>query len=199
MIILSQSLTHLTQQPMSISTTSTIEERALTLLGKGIPPTVVANTLGVDASRISQLLADNSFAARVVEKKFESLSKHNEQDDLADTTEAALLKKLGESLPFLTRPMEILKAYQVLNAAKRKGQTVPETLTNQQRIIQLNIPQILIDKFQTNIHNQVTQVGNQTLVTIQSGNMLKQLEAINVSKQNDPLSISDSSKTIGNE
>ena len=180
---------------MSISTTSTIEERALTLLGKGIPPSVVANTLGVDASRISQLLADNSFAARVVEKKFESLSKHNEQDDLADTTEAALLKKLGDSLPFLTRPMEILKAYQVLNAAKRKGQTVPETLTNQQHIVQLNIPQILIDKFQTNIHNQVTQVGNQTLVTIQSGNMLKQLEAIDVSKQNDPIPIANSSKT----
>jgi len=179
---------------MSISTTSTIEERALTLLGKGIPPTVVANTLGVDASRISQLLADNNFAARVVERKFESLSKHNEQDDLADATEAKLLAKLNETLPFLTRPMEILKAFQVLNAAKRKGQTVPESLTNRQTIIQLNIPQILIDRFQTNIHNQVTQVGNQTLVTIQSGNMVKQLEALNVSKQNDPIPISDSSQ-----
>lgn len=179
---------------MSTSTTSSTEERALTLLGQGIPPNVVANTLGVDVSRISQYLADESFAVKVVEKKFEALSKHNQQDDLADTTEAALLKKLNESLPFLTRPMEILKAYQVLNAAKRKGQIVPDTLTNQQKIIQLNIPQILIDKFQTNIHNQVTQVGNQTLVTIQSGNMLKQLEAINVSAQNDPLPIANSSK-----
>lgn len=183
---------------MSISTTSSTEERALTLLGQGIPPSVVANTLGVDPSRISQYLSDNNFAARVVEKKFESLSKHNEQDTLVDDTEAALLKKLNDSLPFLTRPMELLKAYQVLNLAKRKGQIIPETLTNQQRIIQLNIPQILIDKFQTNIHNQVTQVGSQTLVTIQSGQMLKTLEASNVSNQtptNEQLSISDTSKT----
>ena len=182
---------------MSISTTSTPEERALTLLGQGIPPSVVANTLGVDVSRISQYLSDSNFAARVVEKKFEALSKHNEQDDLADKTEARLLEKLEQSLPFLTRPMEILKAYQVLNAAKRKGQIIPETLTNQQRIIQLNIPQILIDKFQTNVHNQVTQVGQQTLVTIQSGQMLKSLEATDVSSKNEPLPISGPRETSG--
>jgi hypothetical protein len=175
---------------MSVSTTSTTEERAVTLLGQGIPPTVVANTLGVDVSRISQLLADDKFALQVVEKKFEALSKYNQQDNLADETEEKLLKKLNETLPFLTRPMEILKAYQVLNAAKRKGHTVPDNLTNQQRVIQLNIPKILIEKFQANIHNQVTQVGNQTLVTIQSGQMLKTLE-----KQNDTVLISSSGET----
>lgn len=175
---------------MSVSTTSTTEERALTLLGQGIPPTVVANTLGVDVSRISQLLADDKFALQVVEKKFEALSKHNQQDELADQTEAALLQKLRDTMPFLTRPMEILKAYQVLNAAKRKGHTVPDNLTNQQRVIQLNIPKILIEKFQTNINNQVTQVGQQTLVTIQSGQMLKTLE-----KPNDAILISSSGET----
>lgn len=177
---------------MSTSTTSTTEERALDMLGKGIPPTVVANTLGVDVSRISQYLSDPNFSARVVEKKFESLAKHNAVDDMADATESAILKRISESLPFITRPMEMIKAYQVLNAAKRRGQTVPETLTNQQQIVQLNIPQILIDKFQVNVHNQVTQVGQQTLVTIQSGNMLKQLEALDVSPKNDPIPIANS-------
>jgi hypothetical protein len=174
---------------MSISTTTTTEERAMDLLGKGIPPNVVANTLGVDISRISQYLSDDKFALKVVEKKFAALAKHNEHDDNIDNTEAILLKKIKDSLPFITRPMEMVRAFQILNQAKRKGQSVPETLTNQQKIIQLNIPQILIDKFQTNIHNQVTQVGQQTLVTIQSGQMLKtsvpQIE-------NDTISISGS-------
>lgn len=155
---------------------STTEERALTLLGQGVPPQAVANALGVDISRISQLLSNPEFSTAVIEKKFESLSKNNERDGTIDKIEDKLLDKLENSLPFMTRPMEILKSFQVINAAKRRGQTAPESITQQQTIIQLNIPQIIIDKFQTNIHNQVVQVGEQSLLTIPSGQMLKQLE-----------------------
>lgn len=176
---------------MATSTTSTTEERALTLLGQGVPPTAVANALGVDISRISQLLSDETFSARVTEKKFESLSKHNERDTKIDSLEDALLQKLGDTMPFMTRPMEILKSFSVLNAAKRRGQTAPESLTARQTIIQLNIPQIIVEKFQSNIHNQVIQVGSQTLVTIPSGQLLKQIEtteAQNVSDRTKKLS-----------
>ena len=162
------------------TTTTTTESRALILLGQGVPPTAVANALGVDISRISQLLADPEFATSVVEKKFESLSKHNERDTAIDSLEDTLVKKLESSMAYMTRPMEILKSFQVINAAKRRGQTAPESLTSKQTIIQLNIPQIILDRFQTNVHNQVIQVGEQSLLTIPSGQMLKQLEASNV-------------------
>jgi hypothetical protein len=164
------------------TTTTTTESRALLLLGQGVPPTAVANALGVDVSRISQLLADPDFATSVVEKKFESLSKHNERDTAIDGLEDRLVKKLEDSTVFMTRPMEILKAFQVINQAKRRGHSAPEDLTSKQTIIQLNIPQIILDRFQTNIHNQVVQVGTQSLVTIPSGQMLKQLEVSNASK-----------------
>lgn len=159
---------------------STTEERAMALLGQGVPPTAVANALGVDISRISQLLADPEFATSVIDKKFESLSKHNERDSAIDGLEDKLVKKLEDTMAFMTRPMEILKSFQVINAAKRRGQSAPEDLTAKQTIIQLNIPQIILDRFQTNIHNQVVQVGTQSLLTIPSGQMLKQLEAANV-------------------
>jgi hypothetical protein len=168
---------------MATSTTSSTEERALTLLGQGVPPTAVANALGVDISRISQLLSQDDFASKVVEKKFESLSKHNERDTKVDNIEDKLLKKLEDCLPFMTRPMEILKAYTSINLAKRRGATQVEDLTQKQTIIQLNIPQIILDRFQTNIHNQVIQVGEQSLLTIQSGEMLKQLEATNAERK----------------
>lgn len=164
---------------MATSTTSTIEDRALTLLGQGVPPSAVANALGVDPSRISQLLSEEGFAQKVIEKKFESLSKNNERDMSIDEIEDKLIKKLENCLPFMTRPMEILKSFQVLNMAKRRGATNVEDLTQKQTVIQLNIPQIILDRFQTNIHNQVVQVGDQSLVTIQSGQMLKQLETSN--------------------
>lgn len=185
---------------MATSTTSTIEERALTLLGQGVPPTAVANALGVDPSRISQLLADDDFAQKVIERKFESLSKNNERDLSIDELEDALIKKLENCLPFMTRPMEILKSFQVLNAAKRRGQTQTEDLTQRQTIIQLNIPTIILDKFQTNVHNQVVQVGSQSLVTIQSGEMLKQLEAHNATKsiENQPIETINFHDTITN-
>jgi hypothetical protein len=184
---------------MATSTTSTTEERALTLLGQGVPPQAVANALGVDISRISQLLSDETFATSVVEKKFESLSKHNERDTKIDSIEDKLLKSLESCLPFMTRPMEILKAFQVVNLAKRKGQTVSENLTNKQTIIQLNIPQIILQKFSSNINNQVVQVGEQSLLTIPSGQMLKLSEAKNVQNRALAISADTQTKTVGAE
>lgn len=162
---------------MSQSTTTTTEERALTLLGQGVPPTAVANALGVDISRISQLLANEDFAVKVVEKKFEALSKNNERDTMIDGMEDMLLSKLKESLAYMTRPMEILKSFQIINMAKRRGQSNPEALTAKQTIVQLNIPQIVIDNFTANVHNQIVQIGQQSLVTIPSSQLLKQSEA----------------------
>jgi hypothetical protein len=155
------------------STTTTTETRALALLGQGIPPTAVANALGVDISRISQLLSDETFAAAVVEKKFEALSKHNERDASIDGMEDKLLEQLKYALPMMTRPMEIIRAFAVINAAKRRGQSAPEALTSKQTILQLNIPQILLQQFTTNVHNQVVQVGEQSLLTIPSAALLK--------------------------
>ena len=166
---------------MATSTTTTTRDRALTLLGKGVPPTAVANAIGVDPSAISQLLSDETFAAAVIEAKFTALSKHNERDSHIDDLEDKLLDKLRDCLPFMTRPMELLKAFQIVNMAKRKGATTSGELTSKQQIVQLNIPQIVLNKFTSNVHNQVVQVGSQTLLTIPSGQMLKQLEARNVS------------------
>lgn len=173
--------THITRKArtMSQSTTTTTEERALSLLGQGVPPTAVANALGVDISRISQLLSDDTFALKVVEKKFEALSKNNERDGAIDSLEDQLLAKLKETMVFMTRPMEILKSFQILNAAKRRGQSNPEALTAKQTIVQLNIPQIVLNTFTSNIHNQIVQVGEQSLVTIPSSQLLKQAEANN--------------------
>ena len=180
---------------MAASTTTTTEERALKLLGQGVPPTAVASALGVDVSRISQLLSDETFASRLVELKFESLSKHNERDSAIDQMEDKLLEQLKYALPMMTRPMEIIRAFAIINAAKRRGASAPESITAKQTVVNLNIPQILLQQFTTNVHNQVVQVGEQSLLTIPSANLLKQAEArqaaevLNVEPRKTPLPI----------
>ena len=128
--------------------------RALELLGMGVIATQVAAALGVDISRISQLLSEEAFAAKVAELRFSNLRKHTERDTKYDGLEDTLIEKLGDCLPLMHRPMEILKAIQVINSAKRRGASAPEHITNQNQIIQLNVPGALIEKFRVNINNQ---------------------------------------------
>jgi hypothetical protein len=150
---------------------TTTEARALALLGSGVAPETVAASLGVSASRISQLLSDENFAASVAELRFKNLAKHNERDASYDELEDALLERMKDCIPLMHRPMELLKAIQIINAAKRRGQSTPESIIEKQSIINLVVPVQIIQKFQTNIQGQVTSINDQSLLTIQSGSL----------------------------
>jgi hypothetical protein len=72
--------------------------------------------------------------------------------------------------------MEILKAIQVINAAKRRGQSTPESITQQTTILQLNLPTSIINHYSINAQNMVVQAGDQELVTLQAGTLLKKVK-----------------------
>ena len=76
----------------------------------------------------------------------------------------------------MMKPETILRAITTINGAKRRGQSAPETIVNNNNIVQLILPQIIAEKFSVNIDNQVTRAGEQELHTIPSGNLLKQVE-----------------------
>lgn len=158
------------------------EDRAATLLGSGIKPEIVAASLGISHGRISQLLSDEQFATRVAELRYQNLAKHNERDDKADSLEDKILNRLEDELPIVHRPMELLKMYQVINNAKRRGASTPEAIVEKQSIVQLVVPIQIINKFQSNAQGQVITVGNQDLLTIQSGaldNLVREKERLN--------------------
>jgi len=150
------------------------EEKAIKLLGSGCTPSQVATAIGVTESRISQLLATEEFAHAVASLRYEALAKHNETDAAYDSIEDALIEKLADVLPLMMRPMEILKAIQVINGAKRRGQSTPDQIINQQTVVNLTMPTQIINKFSMNSNNQITNVGTQTLETIQSTSLLNQ-------------------------
>lgn len=153
------------------------EQRAIKLLGGGQPPVVVAQAVGVTESMISQWMSDPAFANEVTELKFHSLQKFNEMDDKYDEMEKQLAKQLKEQLPMLMRPMEILKALSVVNAMKRRGQSAPEQVSHQSQVVNLLMPTVIIQKFTTNVNNQVIHAGDQTLETIQGSVLLNAAKA----------------------
>lgn len=169
--------TSVAQQSTSHNVGNANENRALTLLGSGLGPEVVAQATGVSVSRISQLLSVPEFAAQVSELRFKSLQKHNERDNAYDTMEDTLLGKLKDLLPFMQRPMEVLKAISVINAAKRRGATAPHQENAHTTVVNVVLPAAIIQRFTTNVHNQVITAGTQELLTIQSSNVAGMLSA----------------------
>jgi predicted transcriptional regulator len=160
-----------------MNTSTGIRDRALALLGSGLGPEVTASALGVTTSAISQLLSETEFATAVAQIRFESLSRHNAQDAKYDDLEAKLTEKLENLLPMLQRPMEILRAITTINMAKRRGSGAQEHISGQHVVVTLNLPAITVNQFSTNNLNQVVKVGEQDLLTIQSGTLLGQTKA----------------------
>lgn len=153
-----------------------MQEKILNLLGQGFPAGVVASSVGCEASYVSQLISLDWFAQLVQEKKFAHLQKHTAIDAKYDSIEEKLLEKLEKTLPLIIRPGDITKTLQTINGAKRRGvqSTDPATLT--QNIVQLTLPNVIIQKFVSNAHNQIVEVqddtGQQrTLVTVTSGSL----------------------------
>lgn len=159
------------------TTTTTTEERALSLLGSGLAPKVVSAALGVSESAISQLLSREGFAEEVAVLRFTNLSRHNERDSKYDRLEDAVLDKLEDCLPLVHRPLELARILTTLNTAKRRGSSAPEALLEQSEVVKLVMPVAIHQHFTTNIQNQVVQAGEQVLTTMQSSSLLSKFKS----------------------
>lgn len=157
---------------------SNIETQAINLLGKGYSQEVVANAIGVDASRISQLLQNAEFRRQVNEQKLKNLQEVSKFDELYDSMELTLAKKLEKAIVNLYKPSDIIKAVTQLNALKRRSPAAPlvDTSNENSRTVNLQIPVFIAAKFTANVNNQIIEVNdasgrNQELLTIQAGRL----------------------------
>ena len=149
-----------------------IKGKILTMLGNGLSNEIVSTAVGVSPSYISQLLSEEAFAMQVTELRFQNLQKHTERDNSYDSIEDALIEKMRDLLPMMYRPMEVLRAIQVINAAKRRGASAPEQMTINNTVINLNLPKHQMQKIIQNSQGQVVQAGNQVLLTMSSNSLL---------------------------
>lgn len=172
------------------------QDKILSLLSRGLPPSAVANALGIDQSYISQLMSDDAFAAEVATKKYGLVEKHLARDGAIDKLEDKILEKLEHALPMMHRPMEILKAFATINMAKRKAtvSTPADVLSPSTQIIALQIPQIIQQHFTTNINNQVISAGSQDLITIQSNTLMETVKVAEAKR----IESATAAKEVGN-
>jgi hypothetical protein len=156
---------------MSSTTHTSTEDRALKLLGAGVSPEQTAIALGVSPSRISQLVNDPEFSAKVAEKRFESHTKLNDIDERYEDIEIRLQEKLKDMLTWMTNPGQVLAAIRVINGTQRRGQKSVEAAQEQRQTVSLNMPTMILQNFTLNVNNQVIKAGDQELITVQSHKM----------------------------
>lgn len=150
------------------------QQQVRDLLGQGLSNEIVATTVGCDPSYISQLMSDETFSQEVIALRAANLTAANSRDKSIDSIEDSLILKLKDAVDqnLIYKPNDIMRAFFTVNNAKRRGVPAHEAVVIQNRVVNLTIPQVVVNKFVTNIHNEVVEVGNDTLVTMDSRQLL---------------------------
>ena len=150
------------------------EEAVLKLLSDGFAAHVVASTLGITESAISQHLAKDEFRAELAARKSILLGKYKTLDNLYDEVELNLLEKLRDSAFMFTRPGEITAALAKLNAMKRRLGASDNTPSVQATsVVNINMPTVIVHKFVTTQQGHIVGVDEKSLVTIPSHALAK--------------------------
>lgn len=153
------------------------KEQVKGLLGSGLSNEVVATAVGCDPSYITQLMSDEVFAGEVIALRAAALTANSKRDRTIDGIEDTLLTKLAEVAPTLYKPNDILRAAATVNNMKRRGVPANESLNINNRIVNLVIPVRIQQQFVTNNNGEVIEVEGQTLVTMPSQTLIKELAA----------------------
>lgn len=156
------------------------------MLSNGASPGAAAKAVGCTPAYVSQLLGDNEFALAVAGNAAAQIEALATRDSKYDKLEDLLLAKLEDSIAFMVRPMEILKALTSINQAKRRAPGASDNLPTQvNNILVLQLPEAVKTKFKVNPNQEVIEVGERPLVTINSNLLLNRLPQANRSIKND--------------
>lgn len=140
------------------------KDRGLKLLGSGLGPTDVATALGCDPSFVSQWLMDDSFRAQVLAQRMEALQEQTVRDGKINAIEDELIDKLQANIQWITKPRDLLAAFNIVNAAKRRGaQAAGSTIDVNMKIVSIQLPAVARKHFipQINASGEIVAVGEQ--------------------------------------
>lgn len=152
------------------------------LLGNGQSPAVVALALGVDISRISQLLSEDDFAQKVAELRFQNLQSATLRDQKYDALEDHFLQKLEDIKDFFVKPQEVFRALVLLNKAQRRGQVDPTAGQQFKTVVKLSLPGVVKAQFQVDANGVVIGVEARELTTMPSNVLMKEVQGEDVEK-----------------
>ena len=137
----------------------------LEMLSQGLPPSVVAGTIGVTESAISQLMSDEDFAAEVQAKRVAQSKEDQQYDQKLDRAEETFLDRI-EQKSGMANLQQSMQAFKILNGAKRKKErsTGPAT-QNIGTIVNITLPVIVAPKYLLNQQSEIVEVEGKTMVS----------------------------------
>lgn len=148
---------------------------------EGYKDSEIAELCSVSPSYISQL-SRQELTVRLIEEVRESSAASKAAqvlDDGYDRLEVDLLKKLATSVNFLSKPMEIARVLQTINAAKRRRGPLSQPTGVGAPIVQLIVPVAIQNKIMLSDNNEVLAVDGRNMVTLPAANLSTVLEKRN--------------------
>jgi hypothetical protein len=105
----------------------------------------------------------------------------NKRDRSIDGIEDKLIVQLGELVEqrMIYKPGDVLRAFKVLNDAKRRGSGAQENMVVNQQVVNLTIPMQVVKNFTLSQQGEVVEVEGQTMVTMPTSQLLKTLTTEN--------------------
>ena len=142
-----------------------IQDQIKNLLSAGCKPAQVAAAVGCEDSYVSQLMQDQEFSQEVVAARILALTSQSERDKKYDSLEDQILDKLQSQLHMIMNPDRLVRMLTVVNNAKRRGAGAEEgQFAPISNVINLTLPTLIVNKYQTNGQNEVVEVNGQGLV-----------------------------------
>ena len=152
-----------------------MREKIIEMLGRGIPATQVAAAVGCDDSYISQLLSDEAVSAEVQLLRATHYSGYLELDRKVDSAEEAALKKVAALIPYLTRPSEAARVYDILNKAKRRTVDSTASANAPAQTVIIDLPESARVRFTLTSDKQVIEIAGRSMATMPAKSLAAQL------------------------
>lgn len=151
--------------------------RIIELLGSGLNAEIVATAVGIAPSNISAMMGEEEFRAEVIALRSENLQANSKRDRNIDAIEDGLIEKIADAVSdnLIYKPNEVLRAFQVINGARRRGVPAHESIIVNNTVVNLQLPPVVKRHFTINQQGEVVGIEDQTLVTMPTHQLLRSL------------------------
>ena len=151
-------------------------ERIKKLLGSGLPPSVVAEAVGVSPAYISQLMEHQEFSDAVTLARATKAEAAVARDSRWDAIEDKVLEKAESMLPMVTRVRDLVAIGQIANNAKRRAAEFAGVENTHAPMVTINMPNAAVVHFQMNPNAQVIAVEGRSMLPLPTQNLQKHLQ-----------------------
>lgn len=155
-----------------------LKDQIRTMLGDGVEASAIARALSCDPSYISQLMADEGFAAEVTSQRVLNLTDATNRDRKLSKLEDLAIDKLEQTIQWISKPMEAARILQIVNGTKRRGAELngAQAQGSAPTVI-LQLPEAARITFTLNQSSQVVDVDGRSMAPLPSNKLAEMAKA----------------------